>query len=262
MLFRGTMFSEVLEMSMHIAFVGPWTLAEPPARVCYLLHGLCGNSECWIDYTRLRQYAEGRHTLFIMPEAARSFYTDMRYGGQFFTYLTDELPRQCAKLFRIPQGREHTAILGCSAGGYGALKAALGCPEQYGACAALSPCCLMLGEDMDNLRQMPTEQAEELWGRPLMRDMNAIFGPELALCPQDNPIRLAERAARAGDAPKLYLTCGLQDCFLNDCRHYHEILSALHITHTYTETEGAHNWDTFDLMLRQALDWLDAEMGT
>ena len=139
MLFRGTMFSEVLEMSMHIAFAGPRTLAEPPARVCYLLHGLCGNSECWIDYTRLRQYAEGRHTLFIMPEAARSFYTDMRYGGQFFTYLTDELPRQCAKLFRIPQGREHTAILGCSAGGYGALKAALGAIRRLCGAVALLP---------------------------------------------------------------------------------------------------------------------------
>lgn len=258
MLFRGTIFSKTLEMATGLTVAGPDDLSEAPYQVCYLLHGLCGNSDCWADYTRLRLYAEERRTLFIMPEAARSFYTDMRYGGQFLQYVSEELPEICANLFRISPKREDTAIIGGSMGGYGALKAALGHPERFGACAALSPCCLMIGEEMDGMRQTPVEQAEQTWGSALMRDFNAIFGPELALCPQDNPVRLAERAAR-GDAPRLYLACGRQDGFLTDCRHYHDILSALGVAHTYEELDGAHDWYYFDEALRRALIWLYGE---
>lgn len=107
----------------------------------------------------------------------------MRYGGLFLQYVAEELPEICANLFLIPTGRENTAVFGGSMGGYGALKVALNHPERFGACVALSPCCLMIGEEMDDLRQTPAEQAEQTWGSTLMRDFHAIFGPELALCP-------------------------------------------------------------------------------
>ncbi|MBS5703159.1 MAG: prolyl oligopeptidase family serine peptidase [Butyricicoccus pullicaecorum] len=258
MLFRGTIFSKTLEMATGLVVAGPGNLSKAPTQVCYLLHGLCGNSGCWADYTRLRLYAEERRTLFIMPEAARSFYTDMRYGGLFLQYVAEELPEICANLFRIPTGRENTAVFGGSMGGYGAFKVALNHPERFGACAALSPCCLMIGEEMDDLRQTPAEQAEQTWGSTLMRDFHAIFGPELALCPQDNPVRLAERAAR-GNAPRLYLACGRQDEYLDDCRHYHGILTALDVPHTYEEWDGAHDWYFFDEALRRALIWMEQE---
>lgn len=257
MLFRGTIFSKTLEMSTGLTVAGPNDLTDEPYAACYLLHGLCGGSGDWLDRTRLPLYAEERRTLFIMPEVQRSFYTDMRYGGRFLQYVAEELPDVCAHLFRISAKREDTAVIGGSMGGYGALKAALNYPERFGACAALSPCCLLIGEEMDSLRQMPTEQAEQAWGAQLMRDFNAIFGPELALCPQDNPVRLAERAARDGAAPRLYLSCGRQDGFLGDCRHYHDILSSLGVRHTYEEMDGSHDWYHFDEALRRALNWLD-----
>ena len=66
------------------------------------------------------------------------------YLGRYFTWLTKELPRAVADLFRVSSAPEDTYILGASMGGYGALKAALTLPERYAACGAFSPCCLDL----------------------------------------------------------------------------------------------------------------------
>lgn len=60
-----------------------------------------------------------------MPEVQRGFYTDMVYGPAYFTYITEELPRLCASLFRVTEDPARTYIAGLSMGGYGALKAAL-----------------------------------------------------------------------------------------------------------------------------------------
>ena len=258
MQFHGEIFSATLEMATGLTIAGPDHFSDVPYQVCYLLHGLCGNDKCWERYTRLPVYAEEHNILFVMPDAARSFYTDMRYGVQYLQYISEELPEICKNLFHISSKREDTFAIGCSMGGYGAIKAAFGHPERFGACAALSPCCLMIGEEMDELRCLPQEQAIKRYGTQLMRDFTAIFGSELALCPQDNPIRLAEQIAIKQNCPKFYLACGKQDSYLQDCRRYHAILDSLNIQHTYQEFNGAHDWYCFDETLCHTLKWLTA----
>ncbi len=46
---------------------------DQPFQVVYLLHGLCGRSGDWVDYTMLPAYANQYQTLFVMPDGARSF---------------------------------------------------------------------------------------------------------------------------------------------------------------------------------------------
>lgn len=257
MLFRGTIYSATLGMETGLTVIGPdGGRTDIPYAAAYVLHGLGGNAASWADKTRLPLYAEQYHTLFFLPEVQRSFYTDMRYGAPFLQYLTEELPQICENWFQISRKREDTAVIGGSVGGYGALKCAFHAPARFGACAALAPDRLFLGEEMDEMRQMPREQAESRWDAALLRDFTAIFGTELALCPQDNPLRLAEKAALHGDAPRLLLTCGKQDVRLDDCRHYHEVLGMLGIAHTYIEQDGMHDWYYFDVALQHALQWL------
>ena len=93
--------------------------------MAYLLHGLCGDSATWVDDSMLPVYAREGRTIFILPDAARSFYSDMRHGPRYFTYLVEELPQLCKAVFQIAARREDTAILGASMGGYGALKCAV-----------------------------------------------------------------------------------------------------------------------------------------
>ena len=73
-----------------------------------------------------------------MPEGHHSFYSNMVYGGKYFTYLTEELPKVLAATFQISTRREDTFIAGLSMGGYGALMCGLRRPDRYGGCAGFA----------------------------------------------------------------------------------------------------------------------------
>ena len=74
MLLRGTIFSKTLEMSTGLTIAGPNDFTgEAPYRTVYLLHGLCGNSDCWADYTRLRLYARNGASCSSCPRYSAAF---------------------------------------------------------------------------------------------------------------------------------------------------------------------------------------------
>ena len=119
MLAKMTVFSHVLDKSCDITVVGPKKLEDTrPMKVTYLLHGLTGNDANWVQYTQLPLWAREGNTLFILPDAGRSWYTDAEYGQRYFTYIARELPNTCRGLFNISGRREDTAVMGNSMGGY------------------------------------------------------------------------------------------------------------------------------------------------
>src|SRR5699024_6429631 len=68
MILRGHIFSQVLEMDTGLTIVAADKfLPHGPHKVVYLLHGLCGNSESWADYTMLPAYADKYDALFVLP---------------------------------------------------------------------------------------------------------------------------------------------------------------------------------------------------
>jgi S-formylglutathione hydrolase FrmB len=120
----------------------------------YLFHGLRGDSGSWLDNSMLPVFARDYNAVFILPDAGRSFYADMKYGQNFFTWLSRELPGLCKRLFNITAKPADTAVIGCSLGGYGALKCALSYPGRYGFCGALDrlyPENIRFREDMEQL---------------------------------------------------------------------------------------------------------------
>ncbi len=85
MILRGNVFSKSLRMETGITIITPDTAASgPPHKAAYLLHGVCGSNTDFTDFTMLPVYAAGYDCIFIMPDAHRSFYTDMVYGHDFF----------------------------------------------------------------------------------------------------------------------------------------------------------------------------------
>ena len=50
---------------------------DKPYQITYLLHGLKGNHNTWVDYTLLPLYALDYQSIFVIPAVNRSFYTDM-----------------------------------------------------------------------------------------------------------------------------------------------------------------------------------------
>ena len=205
MILRGSVSSKVLKMDTGITIVAPNDFQTGhPYQVAYLLHGLYGNNSNWADNTMLPVYANDYPVIFIMPEVARSLYTDMRYGLKYFTYITDELPDICKSIFNISADRADTAVIGGSMGGYGALKCALSRPEQYGICCAFSSAFLFLKEYLDRQRENGTaKEFKATYGEQLIIDFNAAFGDDLKWSPQDEILELAKMANKQSVKPRI-----------------------------------------------------------
>lgn len=241
--FTGTIFSQVLEMRTGLSVVTPTRTDydDPkPYRVIYLLHGLSDNHTCWSSNTQLTLFSDEYNVVFICPEVQRSFYADMKYGLRYFTYIAEELPKICGRLFPISSKREDTFVMGLSMGGYGALKCALSKPEQYAGCGAFSSAC-DLQAILDGIS--PTQAAEA----------QGISGTELTLAKENDLFALAEECDKSPLKPRIYMTCGTEDGLLPMNLKFRDFMANLDFDCTYQEWQGNHNWYFWNESLRRAL---------
>lgn len=251
MILRGVFFSQKLDMETNISIVAPDKFSKQPYKVVYLLHGISGRSGDWIDYSMLPNYSKEYQAIFIMPEVARSFYSDMQYGLDYFSYITEELPLMSNSILNISPRREDIAIIGASMGGYGALKAALSKPQNYSFCGAFSSPCLMLKEHLQNSEG--ALKFKELFGDRLFKDFQAIFGEKIEWNPKEDVIELAKKFTDMTLMPKFFLTCGTNDLFHNDNKRYYNILLDSGFDSIFDEWQGNHDWIFFDEALKRAL---------
>lgn len=256
MILRGNVYSNTLEMDTGITIVAPNEFEmDNKYKVAYLLHGLCGNNGTWADYSMLPVYAASGNTIFIMPEVARSFYTDMKYGFNYFSYITEELPSICKSIFNISSVREDTAIIGGSMGGYGALKCALSKPEQYGMCGAFSSACLFLKDGLNNQRKHGSEpEFISTYGEKLIEDFIYAFGANLEWNPKDEILELAKGISNNKFKPIIYAACGTEDFLQKDNEKFKNKMQTLDFDFTYEEWEGTHDFKFFDQALKKAID--------
>lgn len=253
---NGTVFSKILNMDTGITVVTPNQMKENELyNVVYLLHGLCGNHQTWLDYSMLATYASVGQSIYIMPEVSRSFYTDMKYGLKYLTYVTEELLQICQSIFNIASDREHTVIMGCSMGGYGALKCALFKPEQYGICCAFSSSCLFIQEGLENLRNHSMRQNYiDNFGKELIQDFQAIFGENFEYRKEDDILELMKHI---DCLPQIYLTCGKQDMFYQDHIRFCKKLDQLHVSYEFEQWEAQHDFVYFNDALKKAISKYD-----
>jgi S-formylglutathione hydrolase FrmB len=229
---------------------------EGPFRVVYLLHGLHGDQGTWVDNTLLPLYAQKYNVIFVMPEVGRSFYTDLKYGRKYYTYVSEELPQICRKIFNISTKREDTAVMGCSMGGFGALRLALGLPEQYGFCGAISSACLYFKQMLDLLRTNPGPwlstgpEAEEI-----LIDLRTIYGDGLEYRKDYDAVELAKSFPATMPRPKIYVCCGLEDDLRKDNVKFAEEMKNSKFDFTYEEWAGGHDWYFFNDALKRTLEF-------
>lgn len=218
-----------------------------PYKTLYLYHGLGGNHTEWIRNSNIERYAAKYGIAVVMPEVGRSWYTDTAYTAAYFTFVTKELPDVCRSYFNgMSQRREDNLVAGLSMGGYGAVKAALACPDRFCACASLSGA-------LDITRR----------GRPyILEEFKSIFSFDLEtpleLENSEHDIFALARNNRAAGIPfpKLYLWCGTEDKLIDMNRRFHSLLDSLEIEHRYEESEGKHNWGCWDRQIQIALAYL------
>ena len=216
-------------------------------KTVWLLHGLNGNQNSWIENTAIERYARDRGLAVVMPCADRSWYTDTAYGAKYFTFIAEELPEVCRSYFvGMSKKREDNIVAGLSMGGYGALKVALTYPERYGYVASLSGA-------LDITRKGRTYSLEE-WRGIFGFDLKDAL--ELENTPHDLFYLTRENKKNARPSPKTYLWCGTEDPLIAVNRDYRDLLTELEIPHLYEESEGTHSWKYWDKRITDALDYL------
>lgn len=210
--------------------------------VLYLLHGLSDDHSIWMRRTSIERYVAARNLVVVMPDGGRSFYTDMKFGGKYWTFLAEELPEIVPGFFPVSRKREDTFAAGLSMGGYGALKLALRKPERFAAGAGISS-VTDLGEF---LKMLPPEEA------------NFFFGSQ-EVPEEDDLFALVRKAAQGTVKPKIWQCCGTEDFLYAMNTRFRDCASEQPLDYTYCEGPGVHSWEFWDFWIQEALNWLPLE---
>jgi putative tributyrin esterase len=254
-------FSDVLELSVGMYVILPQATTthahlcqgvdfDAPHPTLYLLHGLSGNHTGWVRRTSIERYASFKNLAIVMPDAHRSFYTDMKNGHDYWTFVTRELPGVCRKLFPLSDKREDNFVAGLSMGGYGAFKWALTYPEVFAAAASLSGA-------VDRTRRMEASDK-------MTREFANVFGDPVDYLGSDNDLlHLAGRLAEgSGPRPALYQCCGTADFVYPENASFRDHLRGLGIQVAYHEHPGeGHEWGYWDRMIQDVIEWLPLRPG-
>lgn len=217
--------------------------------VLYLLHGHSDDHTSWLRRSSIERYVTmgDKHLAVVLPGVQNSMYTDMVNGWNYFTYVTEELPRLLPDWLRLSKEPEDTFIAGLSMGGYGALKIGLTYPERFAAIASFSGLANIAFDMPDPARASSKETF-------------AVFGTErqnMAGTKHDT-LYLLEQAIKNGvKMPKIYQSCGTDDFLYQNNLSFKAVIENKGLDYTYFEQEGlAHEWAFWDSEVEKLLQWL------
>ena len=214
-------------------------------KTVYLLHGLSDNHTSWERRSSVERYAQNAGVALIMPNVDRSFYTDMKYGRNFYTFVTKELVDYTRKIFRLSKKREDTFVAGLSMGGYGAFKIALREYETFSAAASLS------GVLDISSHANPSGN----W----QNDAFLAFGDGDTLEGTNESVITLVKNFKGDKKPRLYQACGTEDFLYEDNQKFREAIKGRGFEHVYEEGRGGHEWNFWDKYIERAIKFFTDE---
>lgn len=144
-------------------------------------------------------------------------------------------------------GREPKTLM--LLGGYGAIHTGLAYPETFGKIAGLSSALIIhdvTGKKEDFEDSLGNyEYYHQIFGDLDLLEKSA-FNPE---------IQIKTLKEKGTELPEIYLTCGINDPFLECNREFYEFLRQEEIEAVYLEKEGNHDWFFWDRCLEDAILW-------
>lgn len=237
-------FSDALQLSCSMDVILPQAPTPRRLPTLYLLHGLSDDHTIWQRRTSIERYVADMPLAVVMPAVGRSFYTDMARGLRYWTFVSEELPALCRRLFPLSARRDDTFVAGLSMGGYGAFKLALRCPRRYAAAASLSGAL-----DMATLLESDPSRGPEMAN--VFGDLGRFRGSEHDLFP------LAAALARSrGPKPRLFQWCGTEDFLYPGNLAFRDHARRLGLDLTCTDGPGDHQWKHWDDQIQHVLRWL------
>ena len=220
-------------------------------KTLYLLHGAGGDHACWGLTTRIADYVEGKDIAVVMPSGYNRFYVDNINGKDFFTFISDELVKQCENWFDVSRDAGDRYIAGMSMGGYGAFYAALKKPGMYNTAFSYSGLLNII----------------ERYDKPQGVDMFPVFGTRQQLI--DNKFDLYELLHKKSDndtvnvenSSKFIVTCGTSDPRIHMSREFFNAAKQAGLDVFYYEKDGAHDWKYWDKCIEQTIKYIAGEVS-
>ncbi len=220
--------SETLEIAVTVNVILPngYKVGDG-TKTLYLLHGLSDDHSCWCRYTSIERYAREKNIAVVMPAVNRSFYLNCELGN-YWTYVSEELPRVIRDTFGLSDKREDNFVAGLSMGGYGAMRHALLLPERYFAAGSFSGAF----------------NVEEFMG-------------DSSLVNTENDVKymLKKRFNERAELPRLYQHIGRNDSLYDVNQRFRDLLKDLRIPVKYVEDNGDHSWKYWDEQVKCFIDW-------
>ncbi len=246
-----TIDSRSMKRPMPFGVIFPMGYKSPHKKdvrypVIYLLHGLTGNSNNWIERTRLLEYATEYSVIFITPEGGDGWYTNSVSNDKekWESYIIEELVPEVDKRFRTLATRDKRAIAGLSMGGFGSLKFGLKYPDKFVLAGSFSGA---LGAAQITEKAIPGA---------IGKTIDGIFGPDGSDTRKANDIFAIIRSLtpeKTKTIPFIYLDCGTEDFLFANNREFVNLLVEKKVPHEYRQLPGAHDWKYWDKQVQEFL---------
>lgn len=218
--------------------------------VLWLLHGASDNHTIWQRRTSIERYAAPLGLAVVMPNAHLSSYADMKHGGKYYTYISQELPRVMRSMFPLSDKREENFIAGLSMGGAGCMKIGLANPENYAAIG-----CLSAGAINRVRTPIPPEREKHMIRTYGTTDLSQLKGTEEDVFGSVQKI-LDEGLPR----PRIFHSIGIEDFVLESAHETRDFFMGLDgnpFDYTYEEHPGAHTWEYWDEHIQDFLRFIN-----
>lgn len=257
---NGVLYSKAMNLDTNVQVIlphdtrphygldplNPGITASTHPKTLILLHGLTDNCCAWPYRTSILRYAEKYDLTVIMPEVQKSFYLNMVYGSNYYTYVVEELPKLASEMFHINVDPSGLMIAGLSMGGYGALLAGLSNPDKYLGVGAFSSACDMeaiIGPEFSNRKETIGWDKEHL----------ALFGLTETVPDYADLWKLADKHAGQAGMPPIYMACGMEDALRPANVAFYNKLKGLNYSVSYEEWAGNHEWGFWDTAIQKML---------
>ena len=208
--------------------------------VLYLLHGLTGHYNDWVQRSNVADYAADYRMIVVTPEGNDSWYIE-----KYESYILNELIPDVQQRYRTIEARYGRSIAGLSMGGYGAIKFGLKSPSTFVFAGSMSGAF--------GVTKFTEKEIPELWKESLK-----LFGPvgsETRLANDVFEILGKLTPARIHSLPYFYFDCGTEDLPL--IFPYNRELAGLmfekKIPHEFRQMPGDHSWGYWDRQVREIL---------
>lgn len=229
-------------------------------QVLYLLHGGSGDDSDFIHFSNIVRYADVNKIAVIMPCDYNACYTDDPEHGNYYTYLTEELPKVCQAMFPISDRREDTFVGGLSMGSHGAMKIAINHPDRYAAALLMSGATFRPGVPTFVPAKDGVFDLTAKINKPPFSSVGDKFqDPSFVEGTVNDVYAIAKKNAEEGkELPKLFFRVGDCDHAYYRAQKAEEDLRSFGYETKFEVVKGmGHEWDLWDESLRIALkEWL------